>query len=57
MGDIKPPDYAPPFEIIPPNIRDLFIRCFVDGYKNPMERPTAIDWFDALQKEIQIVSN
>jgi len=53
MGDIKPPDYAPPFEIIPPDIQSLFIRCFVDGHKKPDERPTAREWFNALQREIQ----
>jgi len=53
IGDIKPPDYAPPFEIIPPEIQNLFIKCFVDGHKNPEERPAAKEWFNALQKEIE----
>ncbi|WP_292389919.1 hypothetical protein [Methanosarcina sp. UBA5] len=49
---VKPPDGAFPFEIIPPSIQELFIKCFVDGHDNYKERPTARDWVTALRKEI-----
>jgi DNA-binding helix-hairpin-helix protein with protein kinase domain len=52
MG-VEPPDGAFPFEIIPPSIQKLFVKCFVDGHKEPKERPTAKEWFTALRKEIQ----
>lgn len=52
-GDIEPPNFAPPFEIIPPSLQELFNKCFVDGHKDPKKRPTAIDWFKALRMETQ----
>ena len=48
---IEPPSYALPYDIIPPSIRVLFNRCFVDGHTDPLRRPTAIEWFDALKAE------
>ena len=45
---IAPPDYAPPFEILPPEIRTLFIRCFAKGHGDPEARPTAREWRDTL---------
>jgi DNA-binding helix-hairpin-helix protein with protein kinase domain len=50
--DVRPPDYAPPYEIMPPSLRDLFARCFVEGHKNPSKRPTAREWLDALRDVI-----
>jgi serine/threonine protein kinase len=47
--DISPPDHAPPFEILPLEIRQLFDRCFSKGHRDPAVRPTAVEWFDALQ--------
>lgn len=49
---ISPPDYAPSFDMIPPSIRSLFCRCFVDGHKDPRKRPTAKEWFNSLRAEI-----
>lgn len=51
--DIKPPVDAPPYEIIPPSVRDLFYRCFVEGHKDPKKRPTAKEWFNTLRKELE----
>lgn len=48
---VEPPDDAPPYTIIPPSIQELFYRCFVDGHKEPLKRPTAKEWFEALQTE------
>lgn len=49
---VKPPDFAPPYDIIPPNIKTLFHRCFVLGYKDPIQRPKSVEWFQALRSEI-----
>lgn len=46
---VKPPDGAPPYNIIPPSIQELFYKCFVDGHKSPTERPTAKEWLDTLK--------
>lgn len=48
---IEPPSYALPYSIIPPSIRVLFHRCFVEGHADPTKRPSAIEWFDALKAE------
>ena len=46
-----PPDYAPPFKILPPAIRSLFHRAFHDGKSNPERRPSAREWFEVLDRE------
>lgn len=33
---------------IPPNIKSLFDRAFLDGNRNPSKRPTAVEWYNAL---------
>jgi serine/threonine protein kinase len=48
-GTVGPPVPAPPFEILPAQIRDLFRRCFVEGHKEPGARPSASEWFRALE--------
>ena len=30
---LKPPDYAPQYDLVPPAVRDAFYACFVDGHK------------------------
>lgn len=47
---LAPPDHAPPFDILPPEIQQLFVRCFAQGHKNPGVRPTALEWFQAMGK-------
>ena len=44
------PVYAPNIKALPPYIRDLFKRAFVDGHDNPAARPTATEWKNALKK-------
>jgi serine/threonine protein kinase len=44
-----PPTTAPPFDMLPDTIRELFVQCFEDGYKNPASRPDAQTWFKALK--------
>ncbi|GET42145.1 WD-40 repeat protein [Microseira wollei NIES-4236] len=41
-----------PIEVVHPEIQDCFYRCFDDGYKKPSLRPTARDWFFALEKAL-----
>ncbi|HEY9852696.1 MAG TPA: GUN4 domain-containing protein [Leptolyngbyaceae cyanobacterium] len=39
---------APPFDILHPTLRQLFIRCFDDGHNDPKARPDAKSWVKAL---------
>lgn len=48
--DVRPPVYALPYYIIPPEISALFDRCFVEGQNNPEKRPTPDEWFNALKE-------
>ncbi|HZS47538.1 MAG TPA: hypothetical protein VFC63_20875 [Blastocatellia bacterium] len=41
---------APSFGILSPEIQNLFVKCFVDGYKDPTVRPTADNWYKALDR-------
>ncbi len=47
--DATPPPYALDYDIIPPDIRLLFRKAFVDGHYTPRERPTAHDWITVLR--------
>ncbi len=44
----KPKPLAPPFRILHPQLRQLFVQCFQDGHNNPSMRPTAQVWQRAL---------
>ncbi|WP_236508570.1 helix-hairpin-helix domain-containing protein, partial [Tychonema sp. BBK16] len=41
---------APPFEVLHPTLRQLFIRCFEDGHSKPQARPDARTWVKALDE-------
>lgn len=43
------PIYAPKFKSLPPQIRDLFVRTFVEGYTDPQKRVSAMEWMNALR--------
>ncbi|GEM_PF-1107027 len=45
----KPPVNAPEFKNLHPDLQKLFLRCFVDGHKDPSKRPLPIEWYKALQ--------
>ena len=45
-----PTPIAPPFEILHPTLRQLFVRCFEDGHNNPKMRPNAQTWQSALSE-------
>ena len=46
---ITTPIYAPAFEYLPEHIQQLFIRTFVDGYKDPSKRASEDEWIAALK--------
>ncbi|EHQ34608.1 protein kinase domain-containing protein [Methanoplanus limicola] len=52
VRQIYPPLYAPPYAILPPEIRALFERCFVKGIDKPYMRPDAEEWVKVLQDEL-----
>ncbi len=45
-----PPRLALPFEVLYPAVRELFVRCFVDGHQDPAARPAADTWRAALRE-------
>lgn len=44
------PKFAPPIDILPKDIQQLFEQAFVDGHNDPTKRPDAKTWFFALEK-------
>jgi len=48
-NEATPPPKAPSFNILHPELQNLFIRCFVIGYSIPDQRPTAREWQRALE--------
>ncbi len=52
-GLIKCSSLTIPLNILHPILKDCFIRCFSDGYKNPRLRPTAQEWQSSLQIAIK----
>lgn len=52
-GKLAPKPGAPPFEILAPEVQRLFIRCFEDGHEDPLSRPTAQEWKNALMKVLR----
>lgn len=44
------PKEAPSIDILPDEIQDMFKKAFIDGYKNPAERPSPEKWRLALMK-------
>jgi DNA-binding helix-hairpin-helix protein with protein kinase domain len=50
---VLPPVGSPPYEmVIPPEMRDLFHRCFVTGHSNPAARPKAEEWFNVMKQAV-----
>ncbi len=49
-GASRPPAFAPPFDLLDPTLRKLFLRCFEAGHGDPSARPSAQEWFDTLRK-------
>ena len=49
----RPLPLAPPIEILPPNLWELFSRCFEGGHATPAARPDAQTWVLALREAEQ----
>ena len=48
VPNVVPPAYAPDINDLPPYIRDLFRKAFVDGHRDPAARPAIAEWRKAL---------
>lgn len=46
-----------PLEVVHPVIKDLFLRCFNEGHLNASRRPTAKEWYEALEVAIKDLVN
>ena len=49
-SNIDIPRYSPDINSLPENIQQLFRRAFVAGLKNPSQRPSAEEWYRALDQ-------
>ena len=47
-ANVSPMPVAVPFDILPPSLKALVVRCFGYGHKSPQTRPSAHEWRDAL---------
>jgi serine/threonine protein kinase len=47
---VGPRPGAPKFEILPKEVRRLLVRCFWEGHKNPLARPSAAEWAQVLEE-------
>lgn len=46
----RPMPAAPPFEMLHPRLRQMFLRCFEEGHGNPLARPDAKTWVNAIRE-------
>ncbi len=46
---IQPGKITIPLDIVHPQVKECFLRCFNEGHHNPNMRPDATDWVRALQ--------
>lgn len=44
------PYYAPSYDMLTLDMRNMFTKAFIDGDVNPMKRPSAEEWFKALER-------
>ncbi len=49
---IRPSQTTIPLDVVHPEIKRLFLKCFNDGHASPKLRPTAEDWHNALQAAV-----
>lgn len=54
-SEFHPPPGAPSFSALHPEIQNLLLRCFINGYLNPSSRPTAHEWLKALDKAEKVL--
>jgi serine/threonine protein kinase len=48
-SQFKPDPSTIPLEVVHPEIKKLFLKCFNDGHQNPSLRPSAEDWVKAVK--------
>ena len=48
--DISPPDHAPPYDILPPEMQKFFNRSFAVGHGEPSHRPTPREWYELFRR-------
>ena len=44
------PCYAPRYDMLTKNVRNMFAKAFIDGDVNPGKRPSAEEWYHALEE-------
>lgn len=49
-GNMEIPRYAPDIKTLPENLQNLFRRAFVTGHRTPSLRPSAEEWYHALEQ-------
>jgi serine/threonine protein kinase len=47
---VCPPKYAPELDWLHPALTELIRRCFIDGHRDPRQRPGASAWVKAISK-------
>jgi DNA-binding helix-hairpin-helix protein with protein kinase domain len=47
---LAPPPGSPPFESVPPRVRNLFVKAFEEGSGIPGQRPSAGEWIEVLEE-------
>jgi hypothetical protein len=47
--NVARPRGAPPFDMLPAALSCLFVRCFGEGITQPLRRPSAHQWLEALE--------
>jgi len=52
---ILPSQMTIPLDILHPELKSCFLRCFNDGHQFPHQRPTAADWVRVLEKSLNEV--
>lgn len=49
IQDTNTKTYTIPLDVVHPKIKEYFLKCFNDGHLNPSLRPSAEDWYEALE--------
>ncbi|MDB9519027.1 hypothetical protein PN466_18950 [Roseofilum reptotaenium CS-1145] len=52
-GEMQLSRIGMPLDILHPELKRLFLKCFNDGYQSPSSRPSPGEWFDALTSAIK----
>lgn len=52
--DVTYPLYAPSFDMLPEQFRNMFILAFEEGYHNPGKRPTTKKWLQVLKEYLAV---